>query len=122
MPTIHIQLALTFDESSVQAITQVLGPALKQALTPTRTEADDRRDARLRSSRNALFAGQKPADESLLIDSRQAAKLLGVSDRTLWKMRQAKTIVPPVKFGKAIRWNAEHLKKWIDEGCLPPKS
>ncbi len=119
MPTIQIQLAVTFGEGSARAIAQLLGPALKLLSAPS--EEDERQAARLRASRNAIYAGKKPpVDESFLIDSKEVAKMLGISDRTLWRMRQEGMIIKPVSIGKAVRWNIDHLKKWIDEGCKSP--
>ncbi len=93
---------------------------MKQAMQ-TGTEEDARRQARLRASQNALFGGEEPpGDQGLLIDSRQAAKLLNVSPRTLWRMHNDGEMPQPIRIGRAVRWSLEALKKWIADGCPRP--
>lgn len=82
MPTIRLQLDLTLDDATAKTLAELLAPAIKLAIGPTPEE--ERRQARLTASRNAIYGGQTPTeDELLLIDSRRAAKLLGISERTL---------------------------------------
>jgi excisionase family DNA binding protein len=51
-----------------------------------------------------------------LIDSKQAAKLLKVSERTLWRMHHDGEMPPPIRIGRAVRWSLETLRKWVEEG------
>src|SRR5688572_22410308 len=84
MKTIQVQLAVTIGDDTSKLLVDLLTQALKQSASPSADSIDDRREARVRDSRNALFAGQKPPDAAgLLIDSREAARLLKVSPRTL---------------------------------------
>jgi hypothetical protein len=79
MERTQLQLTITLDEKAVAAVV-----ALMREAFPDSTPDDEKRETRLRASRNALFAGQKPPeDKGLLIDSKQVAKLLKVSERTL---------------------------------------
>jgi excisionase family DNA binding protein len=117
MPTLHIQLAITVNDEAAKALAELLVPALKEAVAPVR-DTDERREARLRASQEAIFAGQKPPDDQgLLIDSKQAAKLLRVSERMLWKMHHTGEMPPPIRIGRAVRWSLEALKRWVEEGC-----
>lgn len=121
MYTIQLQLSVTFAEESTNAIAKILAPAVRQALGLSSEEIDEGKEARLRASQNAIFGGRKPAeDQGLLIDSRQAAKLLKVSERTLFKMHTTGEMPPPIRIGVAKRWSLEALKKWVEAGC--PKS
>jgi predicted DNA-binding transcriptional regulator AlpA len=105
-------------DDAAKALAEFLGPALKQAKAIPPNELDEGKDARLRASQNAIFAGQKPPDDQgLLIDSKQAAKLLKVSERTLWSMHHTGAMPPPIRIGRAVRWGLETLKKWVEEGC-----
>ena len=49
----------------------------------------------------------------LLIDSREAAKALGISARKLWGLTDTGDI-PHVKIGRLVRYRPEALKEWIE--------
>ena len=118
MKTIQMQMSITLSDDAAKDLCEILGPALRQTIVQPCDGLNERRDARLRASQNALFAGQKPPeDQGLLIDSRQAAKLLRVSERTLWKMQNGGEMPPPIRIGRAVRWSLEALKTWIHAGC-----
>lgn len=120
MKTVQIQLTLALDEAAASALAELLAPVIRQALAPVADVDEDKRIARLRTSQNAIFAGAKPPeDQGLLIDSQEAAKLLKVSPRTLWRMQTSGEMPAPIRLGRAVRWSAEVLKKWVDAGCPP---
>jgi excisionase family DNA binding protein len=117
LQTIQVQLAITLGDDAAKALAELLGPALRQVAVPANV-VDEARNSRLRASQNAIFGGQNPPDDQgLLIDTKQAAKLLKVSERTLMRMHTAGEIPPPIRIGRAVRWNLETLKKWVEEGC-----
>jgi predicted DNA-binding transcriptional regulator AlpA len=121
MQTIEFKMSVSFSEESTNALAKILAPAIREALGLSPEEIDERQEARLRASRNAIYGGRKPPeDQGLLIDSRQAAKLLKVSERTLFKMHTTGEMPPPIRIGVAKRWSLEALKKWVEAGC--PKS
>jgi prophage regulatory protein len=60
--------------------------------------------------------------EPLLVTSAEVARLLNVSTRTLWRQLSAGQIPSPVRFGGTVRWRVDELKKWIAEGCPPPRA
>jgi excisionase family DNA binding protein len=117
MPTIQVQLAITMGEDAAKAVAEILGSAFSQA-TITANKANDGKTARPRASRNAIFGDQNsPEDQSLLIDSKEAARLLKVSERTLWRLHHTGEMPPPIRIGRAVRWNIDALRKWVEEGC-----
>lgn len=119
MKTVQLQLAITLGEDTAKALAEILSSAIQQAMQQD-NDADDKKPARMRASQNALFGGEKsPEDQGLLIDSRRAAKLLKVSERTLWKMHRTGEIPPPIRIGRAVRWSLEGLKQWVESGCPP---
>ena len=82
METTYLKIGITIERENMPALVELLKQALRAA-----QGVDEAKERRLQVSRNAIFAGQKPPeDKGLLIDSRQAAKLLGISERTLWGM------------------------------------
>lgn len=118
MSVFTVQLTFTLDENAAKSIAGLLAPAIKQAIDNLRDEFDQPPEQRLRASQNAIFGGEKPPeDQGLLIDSKQAAKLLKVSERTLWKMHHSGEMPQPIRIGRAVRWILQALKKWVDEGC-----
>jgi excisionase family DNA binding protein len=59
--------------------------------------------------------------ERLLISVDELATILRVSPRTVWRLLSAEKLIPPVRFGGAVRWRYGDVKQWIDGGC-PPNS
>jgi excisionase family DNA binding protein len=53
----------------------------------------------------------------LLLSARTLADRLGVSLRTLWRLRAARKLPTPVKIGGSIRWRADDIDDWIRTGC-----
>lgn len=43
------------------------------------------------------------------------ARLFGCSRSTIYSMIQNKTIPPPRKFGRLVRWRKDDLEKWFDK-------
>ena len=75
---------------------------------------------RLESSRRAIYAGETPPeDEALLMDTREVAKLLKVSDRTVFSMHTNGEMPKAVRIGRAVRWGRAEIKAWVDDGCPP---
>lgn len=53
-----------------------------------------------------------PAD-ALLVDAREAARMLSISTRTLWSLTDCGEI-PCVRIGRSVRYSVEALRGWID--------
>ena len=52
-----------------------------------------------------------------LLTPDQMIELLGVSSRTLWRLRSKGAIPQPVKYGGNVRWRGVDVQRWLDEGC-----
>ena len=56
-----------------------------------------------------------------MLTTRQAAELLQVGERTLWRWSHSGRAPKPVKFGDgpkaAVRYRRADLEKWIADGC-----
>jgi len=62
-----------------------------------------------------------PAQTSpLLLSVRTLAKRLGLSVRTLWRLRSGGKLPPPVRLGGAVRWRTADIDAWVDAGCPDP--
>lgn len=52
---------------------------------------------------------------ALLVDAREAARMLGVSPRKLWAMTfEESPSLPYVRFGRLIRYSPDDLRRWVD--------
>ena len=60
---------------------------------------------------------QKGNETPLLISAGQAAVLLGVSERTLWAMSNAKKI-PSMRIGRRRLYSVQALRQWIDDKSI----
>lgn len=56
---------------------------------------------------------QPPATNEGLLKSRDAAKILGICERTLWSLDRRGEI-PRVNIGRAVRYDAADLYAWIE--------
>ncbi|MGA2620178.1 MAG: helix-turn-helix domain-containing protein [Thermoguttaceae bacterium] len=120
----QLQLGVTLDENAVHLLVDLLAQALNriQPRQPQAPSPEEKHAARIKACQNAIFAGQQPpTDRGLLLNSRETARLLGVSSRTIATMQANKRIPQPVRIGRSVRWSFDELKAWIAEGC-PPQS
>lgn len=58
----------------------------------------------------------RPADDRLL-DVRAVAARLGICARGVWKLRAAGRLPGAVKLGRATRWRASDIDRFIGAGC-----
>jgi excisionase family DNA binding protein len=61
----------------------------------------------------------------LLICADEVARMMGVSERTLWRLASAGSVPEPVRIGRNTRWRLAEIREWIERGCpnaarLPP--
>ena len=52
-----------------------------------------------------------------LINAEEVARMMNVSERTLWRLLSAGKIPPPVRFGRSTRWRLADIRSWIERGC-----
>ena len=51
----------------------------------------------------------------LLLSSREAARLLSVSPRTLWACTKPRGELPSVRIGRSVRYHVADLERWIEK-------
>ena len=120
MPARKVQFAVTLDDDALGLLVDLLTDALNRlhAQPPKPTHVDEKRAARLKASQNALFAGQKPpTDRGLLLDTRETARLLNVSPKTVYTMEKTGRMPPAIRIGSAVRWSYDELQAWVAKGC-----
>jgi excisionase family DNA binding protein len=57
-----------------------------------------------------------------LINAEEVARMLDVSERTLWRLLSAGKVPRPVRIGRSTRWRLSELRDWIAGGCRPATS
>lgn len=108
MKPIQMQVSVTLDEQGANTLVELI----RRALT---TEVGF---AHQNEGRHALFAGRKPPEDlGLLVNTNQVAKLLKVSEKTIWTMQTQGRMPKPIRIGRAVRWGYEEIKQWVGAGC-----
>lgn len=58
------------------------------------------------------------SEQPLTVTAREAARLLGISERHLWTMLHDGRLGPqPMRFGRAVRWNRAEIEAWLSAGA-----
>ena len=52
-----------------------------------------------------------------LLNCRQVAQLLGLSVRSVYRLRDGQKMPRPVRVGTLLRWRESDLRQWLDAGC-----
>lgn len=66
----------------------------------------------------AIHAGEDlPEDDTILLNKNDVAKLLKVSDRTVYEWHTKGEMPKPIKIGGLVRWGRDEIKAWVHEGC-----
>lgn len=113
MERIQLQIGVTLDEQAVAALVGLIRKAFPEA-----SVEDEKREARLRASEHALLGGQKlPEDKGLLMSNREAAKMLKISEKTIWNMYMSGRMPKPIRIGQRVLWGYEELRAWVNAGC-----
>lgn len=64
-----------------------------------------------------MFAAENTTETlPLIVDAREAARLLSMSERSLWSLTVPRGPLPCIRFGKrAIRYARKDLELWIEQ-------
>lgn len=74
------------------------------------TRADDDSSSRL----PAESADARPDVSAIGLRARDAARLLGISERLLWQLTNARE-VPHLRLGRAVIYPRRLLERWLEE-------
>ena len=58
--------------------------------------------------------------ESLLLGKAEAARLTGISSRSIDRLVSCGKFLAPIRLGGRVLWNRQSLEAWIAQGCPPP--
>jgi predicted DNA-binding transcriptional regulator AlpA len=113
---LHVRLDLTLPVESQGILSEFIEGCVRQALGKPGQKA------------GSLLPHQSPHDVELedgvqlLVDTRQACKLLKVSAKTLYTLYTQKRMPEPIRLGGTfVRWSLAELIEWSMAGC-PPQS
>ena len=99
----------------VQAFTEALRATARDAPTP---EKKIEPAPPIAPSPAAASGIKEQADSGGLIDMAAVARLLGLGERTVWRMLSTGAIPAPLRLGaKITRWRADEFREWIETGC-----
>lgn len=54
---------------------------------------------------------------SALYCSSDLARLLGLSERTVWRLDSAGNLPQPIRLGRSVRWRVVEIQAWLEQGC-----
>ena len=60
---------------------------------------------------------ERPMPERLLLTAREAAAMLGVSERHFRALDVSGRVPTPVRLGRSVRWPRAELAKWVEAGA-----
>ncbi len=131
MKGIHFQIGVTLDADAVSTLVELLQQVVEKATAqnmqarPTAAAISEpslkpNQMTPIERSQHAMSRGQKPPDNvGLLVNMREAAKLLKMSERNVWSMWKAGKIPRPIRIGQSVRWGYEELRAWVNAGGPP---
>ena len=61
----------------------------------------------------------EPAPKRRLGTVHDVADVLCVSDRPVYRLKDAGKMPQPIRLGSAVRWDMESVMDWITAGCPP---
>ena len=53
----------------------------------------------------------------VLLTIRELAKILKISQRSIWRLVSSGKLIQPLHIGGSIRWRQDEVFKWIERGC-----
>ena len=110
--TFHFTVNIAMDDTTFTQVRDLLREAPTRTLPPVVSPQPV-----VSPPRQAAPPRLSVADQPLLITSREAAKLLRISERTLWGIEKAEKAPRPVRIGVSVRWNYEELREWAAAGA-----
>lgn len=57
----------------------------------------------------------KTLDPLILLRPREAAEMLGVSERTVWNLTAPRGPIPCVRIGRSVRYSQSSLRAWVEQ-------
>ncbi|MBP7937522.1 MAG: hypothetical protein KA354_23015 [Phycisphaerae bacterium] len=81
---------------------------------------EERQKAASLLNRPAIDWGIPPGQ--YLLDMREVARLLNLSQRTVWLLANCGAMPRPVQIRRLKRWSIREIVAWVDTGCPPDET
>ena len=122
---VEVEVTIRIGRAAISQLARFVQPAIEQAV---RDAFAGRLPAAERSDGNQTAISATPQSgpsitilsEPLLLNMKQVAKLLGISERTVWGRSNSGEMPRARKIGSSPRWSLDELKAWIAAGCPKP--
>lgn len=59
----------------------------------------------------------QPKTDSVLIDVKKVATILGCSQRHIYRLCDSQLMPQPIRLRSLVRWNRVELEDWVAQGC-----
>ena len=82
----------------------------------TSTRNDDHASASV-TNKGRQVAPNRAGGQPLLVGVVEAARLTGLSPRTVWRYASSGRFLSPVRLGGRRLWNRAKLIEWVNSGC-----
>ncbi|HBO44981.1 MAG TPA: hypothetical protein DD670_13840 [Planctomycetaceae bacterium] len=130
MERVQLQIGITLDEQAVTTLIGLIAQAVERG-TARQTEKLEKVAEGLKKLEHSSPAtspaatmaptspdAKPPAPEKPeLIDTKEVARMLGLSPRTVWRFNDAGRLPKPVKLGTLVRWPRKQIEAWLAAGC-----
>jgi excisionase family DNA binding protein len=63
-----------------------------------------------------------PQADTLLVGKAEAARLTGISTRSIGRLVSCGKFPSPVRLGGRVLWNRRALERWVASGCVPDEN
>ena len=72
-----------------------------------------------KNSNKADGSGQRAVEQpaALALNAKQAAAMLNVSVRQLWRLNSTARVPRPIRLGHCVRWRRAELEAFVQAGC-----
>lgn len=65
-----------------------------------------------------MNAKNKEQETRLLLKVEQVAKMLGLSERSVWRLTSTGEIPAPIKLGRSRRWSRKTIEDFVESKAL----
>ena len=125
MNAIHVQCGFVLDGDVIAKLADVLQQTIEKSMvqhTQALVKAFEDRPSEQSLPTAApvepsLNTPEPFSDERELISGKEVAKLLDVSFRTVYRLRDSGKMPQPIRLGSLVRWNRKEIESWIEAGC-----
>lgn len=133
MKPIQLHLAITVDEIALNGFAEMLRLAVENGNKPvalalieavkefslhTMQEHPTQRFS-LSGMDTAPISPARDENQRQLIDAEEVSRLLGISPRTVWRLKDRGKLPKPVSIGSLVRWRKAEINERIAAGCPP---